>query len=172
MIGTLSLHDMKTILLRYVTYNQWANDRLLSFVSENFKPEQLEQSIVSSFPSVRTTLLHLWGAECIWLMRLKGESPTTWKWMEFSGSFQELYGEIIENDKAWIDFIETSGDAFLQTQFRYKSLDGTEYHNMVAEAVLHCMNHSTFHRGQLITLFRQLGFKKLFSTDLIAFSRD
>ena len=52
---------MKTILLRYVTYNQWANDRLLSFVSENFKPEQLEQSIVSSFPSVRTTLLHLWG---------------------------------------------------------------------------------------------------------------
>lgn len=92
--------------------------------------------------------------------------------MEFSGSFQELYGEIIENDKAWIDFIETSGDAFLQTQFRYKSLDGTEYHNMVAEAVLHCMNHSTFHRGQLITLFRQLGFKKLFSTDLIAFSRD
>ena len=45
-------------------------------------------------------------------MRLKGESPTTWKWMEFSGSFQELYGEIIENDKAWIDFIETSGDAF------------------------------------------------------------
>ncbi len=43
---------------------------------------------------------------------------------------------------------------------------------MVAEAVLHCMNHSTFHRGQLITIFRQLGFKKLFSTDLIAFSRD
>ena len=77
----------ETILLRYVTYNQWANDRLLSFVSENFKPEQLEQSIVSSFPSVDDFVapvgrgMHLADAP-------EGRIPDYLKWMEFSGSFR------------------------------------------------------------------------------------
>jgi len=39
--------------------------------------------------------------------------------------------------------------------------------------VHHCMNHSTYHRGQLITLARQLGMKEgVPSTDLLYFSRE
>jgi uncharacterized damage-inducible protein DinB len=33
------------------------------------------------------------------------------------------------------------------------------------------INHSTYHRRQLVTLLRQVGFTKLSSTDLFTYSR-
>lgn len=163
---------MKTLLLPYVRYNQWANDRLLNFISANCSNEQLNTEMKSSFHTICTTLLHIWGAESIWLMRLKGESPTTWKWMEFQGTLADLFGEMIAVGKEWVDFVETCGDAFLSSNFHYKTLDGKEHTSRVCDAIQHCINHSTFHRGQLVTMLRQLGFTKLVSTDFIAFTRE
>ncbi|MGI8581133.1 MAG: DinB family protein [Chitinophagaceae bacterium] len=39
------------------------------------------------------------------------------------------------------------------------------------EMLLHLFNHQTFHRGQIVTMFRQLGFDKIPPTDFIVFSR-
>lgn len=54
----------------------------------------------------------------------------------------------------------------------YKTLDGKEFKNTVEEVVTHCMNHGTYHRGQLITMLRQAGHTKVGSTDYIRFARE
>jgi uncharacterized damage-inducible protein DinB len=36
---------------------------------------------------------------------------------------------------------------------------------------LHCFNHSTQHRGQLITMMRTLGLDRIPATDLIVYQR-
>jgi uncharacterized damage-inducible protein DinB len=33
------------------------------------------------------------------------------------------------------------------------------------------MNHGTYHRGQLVTMFRQLGLEEIPSTDLMTFAK-
>ena len=38
-----------------------------------------------------------------------------------------------------------------------------------AETVLHQNNHATFHRGQLITMLRQIGFTNFTNTDLATY---
>ena len=91
--------------------------------------------------------------------------------MEYTGSMSELRHEILNNDEKWVEFIQTIQEADLEKKFTYNTLDGKSYTNIVADAVLHCINHSTFHRGQLITLLRQLGFTKLEPTDYIAYLR-
>ncbi len=57
-------------------YNAWANRRALS-AAEKLSPEQFIRSVVSSFSSVRDTLAHICAAECIWLERFKGRSPSS-----------------------------------------------------------------------------------------------
>ena len=162
---------MKNLLLKYVKYNLWANQRTLDFIQEFCTDEQLNQEITSSFPTIRKTLLHIWGAESIWLIRLNGTSPTTWTWMDFQGTQAELRSVILENDQAWIDFIESKDEKYFEDKFDFKTLDGTSYSSGRMEAIQHCMNHSTFHRGQLVTLLRQVGATKLPATDFIAYCR-
>jgi len=163
---------LKDLLLQYCHYNRWANERLLDFICTRCSDEQVNREIVSSFSSIRKTLLHTWGAESIWLLRLQGESPGTWKWMDHSGTLDELRQEILGIDSDWIRVVEKSSDDFLQSALSYQAVDGTPYSNPVSGIIQHCINHSTFHRGQLVTMLRQLGFTKLVATDLIAYLRE
>jgi len=163
---------MKDFILHYIRYNEWANRRITKFIEENVSAQQAEQVIVSSFPSLKETLLHIWGAESIWLQRLKGDSPTVWKGSTFSGTTTELCAEINNIDKDFIDFADSCGEAFLLSPFKYNNLEGKEFTNSRIDAILHCVNHSTYHRGQIITMLRQLNFTKLFSTDYIGYCRE
>ena len=163
---------MKDFLLQYIRYNDWANQRITKFILDNCSAEQIDKEVKSSFPSLKKTLLHIWGAESIWLQRLKGDSPEVWKGSTFSGSLDELCKEISQTNQDYIDFAESCGEAFLLSPFAYKNLEGKEFTNSRADAILHCVNHSSFHRGQLITILRQLDFTQLFSTDYIAYCRE
>jgi uncharacterized damage-inducible protein DinB len=162
---------LKQLLLSYTRYNHWANERLLSIVSSQITEEQLDLEVISSFKSLRKTIFHIWDAETIWLKRLNGEDVTDWPSKSFSGTTAEMITGLLDNNKALITFVETCGDQFLKTQFEYHAIDGTAYKNVVGDAIQHCVNHSTFHRGQIVTLLRQLGLTKLAATDYIAYCR-
>jgi uncharacterized damage-inducible protein DinB len=43
--------------------------------------------------------------------------------------------------------------------------------NLLAPILQHVVNHSTYHRGQIATMLRQLGTKAI-PTDLIAYHRE
>lgn len=163
---------LKDFLLQYLRYNQWANLRMINFIKENCSEEQVQKEIRSSFPSLRETLLHIWGAESIWLDRLNEENSPVWKAANYSGTFLELCNNILQSDDDLIAFVDACGEQFLNSPFVYRNMEGKEFRNTRSDTIMHCVNHSTFHRGQIITLLRQLEFTKLFSTDYIAYCRE
>src|SRR5213595_4115933 len=55
-------------------YNRWANATILNAVAPLSK-DDFSRKLGGSFPSVRETLVHIMGAEWIWLQRWKGASP-------------------------------------------------------------------------------------------------
>jgi len=65
---------VKELLSNLASYNLWATVRLCDFL-KTIPEEELDKEFVSSFPSLRKTLYHAWGAQQIWLMRIKGRSP-------------------------------------------------------------------------------------------------
>jgi uncharacterized damage-inducible protein DinB len=55
-------------------YNYWARDCQLQACAA-LTEEQFLRSLGSSFASVRDTLVHMVGAEWVWLERWRGRSP-------------------------------------------------------------------------------------------------
>jgi uncharacterized damage-inducible protein DinB len=51
-------------------------------------------------------------------------------------------------------------------------MKGIEFKSAVDEILFHVVNHGTFHRGQMITMLRELGYTSFPSQDLIAFTRE
>ncbi len=159
---------MKDLLMKYADYNLWANDRIAT-VLKGLDNSILDKEIPSSFNSIRKTVFHIWDAEFIWLQRLNGLSLSDWpskqygaetpidKFLETSNSFKQFVEQLHE--------VEFTGDCV------YKNLKGAEYRNPRNEVLQHIFNHSTFHRGQIVTMLRNSGVTELPQTDFIYYTR-
>jgi uncharacterized damage-inducible protein DinB len=151
-------------------YNAWANGRVLDSASA-LTTEQFSKPLVSSFPSVRDTLAHIWGSEWLWLERFQGRSPSS---LPDVGQFQEI--SVLrarwEDDEARLHkFVIGLTPDDLNRVHQYRTLNFGEYANPLWQSMQHMVNHGTYHRGQITTLLRQLNAKPL-SSDLIHFYRE
>jgi uncharacterized damage-inducible protein DinB len=151
-------------------YNQWANRRILEACGA-LTAEQFTQGMGSSFASVRDTLAHLYGAEWIWYERLFGRSHSGLPTGSNFPDLASLRQKFDEHDAQLIDYVSKLSPADLDRVIDYKNLAGKELSNPLWQIFQHLANHSTYHRGQVITMLRQLGAKPV-STDLIAFYRE
>jgi uncharacterized damage-inducible protein DinB len=157
-------------LQQHLKYNVWANGKIADFIAK--ADEKLfDTEVKSSFPSIRKTVYHIWDAEFIWLKRLQGESLADWPSKNFAGSRSQALAAWIECSKSLHDFIAAQDEAYLQQPVTYKNMKGDAFTNTAEGIIMHVVNHGTFHRGQLVTLLRELGYTDLSSTDLITFLR-
>jgi uncharacterized damage-inducible protein DinB len=163
---------MKQMLVDYARYNLWANENLITLF-RSLDDAQISQTIPSSFPSIRATLLHIWDAESLWLERLKGVSPTTWPSSHFSGANSAVFEVVLKTSKELIDFSIQQPAPFYREKKTFLTLsDGVEQRMEVVDMMHHTFNHSTFHRGQLVMMARQLGVTTIPRTDFIIYRRE
>lgn len=160
---------MRNTLKNYTAYNLWANNEMIKCV-EKLSQEKLHQTIESSFNSVFKTILHIWDAEYIWLKRMQGNSINDWpsKMLSKDGFSSNLF---LSNSANFNDFVQASDDSFFEQMCSYTNLKNEKFLTAYSTIIMHCMNHGTYHRGQLVTMFRQLGLNEIPSTDVITFDR-
>lgn len=161
---------LKDALVNLTKYNLWANTKNLGFIIEAGE-EKADLIQNSSFPSIRETLYHIWGAETIWINRLLDKPFTGWPGKNFKGTLSDAGGVFLNTSKDFIVFAEGKNETDFNSIITYKNIEGKEFSNSISQMVMHCMNHSTFHRGQIVTLLRNAGFTHLSSTDYITFCR-
>ena len=155
---------------KHLQYNAWANQKTVEIL-KGVDDVALDTELKSSFPTIRKTLMHVWDAQQIWLLRLEGQPTTKWPSQDFTGDTAELYRRYLEDSKAIADFIAAKDRAFLDSHISYKNMKGLEFTSNVEDILFHVVNHGTFHRGQIITMLRELGFTSFPSQDLIAYLR-
>jgi uncharacterized damage-inducible protein DinB len=151
-------------------YNQWADRRMVEACSA-LTNEQFTRDLGSSFRSVRDTLVHLYGAEWVWNERIEGRSPTS---LVAGTGFPDLASvrtKLEEMDSFYIDYVSRLTPQDLERVIHYKSFAGDEFSNPLWQTLHQLTNHASYHRGQIITLLRQLGAKPV-TTDLIAYYRE
>jgi uncharacterized damage-inducible protein DinB len=150
-------------------YCEWANDRVFAS-AEALTPEQLRESVASSFPSVRGTLGHIVGTEWIWLRRWRGESPAAAPDWVAESSLRELRGHLAKVQSEREAHLAGLTNDDLDRVVEYRTLSGQACADPLAGLLRHVVNHSTYHRGQVATQLRQLGVVPP-TTDLVAYLR-
>ena len=161
---------MKKMLAHYAAYNLWANNRLLEIIN-NLTDEQVDREITSSFSSIRKTVLHLWDVENIWWQRMKLVEVQIWQSDNYTGSLMELNNNLLAQSKQWKEWIDIATEAALEHEFIYRNSKKDQFKQPVYEMLLHLFNHQSYHRGQLVTMLRQVDEKNIPNTDLISFLR-
>ncbi|MEO6720352.1 MAG: DinB family protein [Ferruginibacter sp.] len=161
---------MKETLQQYASYNVWANQKIFD-IARQLSEEQINQEIISSFPSVYKTLLHMLDAENIWWQRMKLEEHIERVSDTFTAPYAELEKRVLQQSKLWEDWVKNANEFQLQHVFAYQNSKREQFKQAMKEVLLHIFNHGTYHRGQLITMFRQLGVEKIPATDFIVYTR-
>lgn len=152
-------------------FNYWAHHRILGVV-KTLTQEQFTRNFGSSHGGIHGTLFHSMGAEEIWLKRWKGINPTTFAKPEDYPTFDALtrHWEMVEHDM--MDFVRAlKSEDDIRKTITYKDLKGNEYFQPLWQLMQHLVNHTTYHRGQVVTMLRLLDVKPV-GTDLITFYRE
>lgn len=154
-------------ILELYRYNTWANLRVLD-AAGRLASDAFLKDLGNSFPSVRDTLAHIIGGEWVWLERWKGSSPKAlpqgWE-LPTIDAVKSRWSEV-ERDQA--EYLRTLTEDALDAQVQYVNFKGQPFKYALWQQLSHVVNHSTYHRGQVTTMMRQLGAEPV-STDLLLY---
>jgi uncharacterized damage-inducible protein DinB len=150
-------------------YNSWATNRV--FESLIKVPEvDYRRDLKSSHGGIHGTLTHLVGAEKIWLSRWIGKPETSLmseKEVPSLAALKEIWEDVAARTAKFISRLD---DEKLLSTFEFTTMQGKTLTHVYQHALQHLVNHSTYHRGQIAALMRQVGAQPI-GTDLIAFCR-
>ena len=150
-------------------YDVWATNLVVEAVTP-LTEEQYRRDLGSSHGGVHGTLTHLHGADRIWLDRMLGSAQPRITSPEEVPDLADMRRRIAEYQNDMNGFIVKLSDEKLQEKFSYTDIRGNPWTTVLWHAMVHKVNHASYHRGQIITMLRQLGAKPV-TTDMIAWFR-
>ena len=161
---------MKELLDQYARYNVWAHKKLLELINTLNKREQ-HQEVPSSFNSLYKTVFHVWGAESVWFNRLRHENFRI-NGDPFGGLMLDLSLALETKDEQLMNWVLSRDENALKEKLAYSNSKGEQFNQPSNQILMQVFNHSTYHNGQMVTMFRQLKIEKIPQTDFIAWTRE
>jgi len=152
----MNLVDVKHLF----DYTEWANALALDAATKLSEGE-LVRDFSISHRSILGTLVHMAGAEWIWLERWHGNSPTGAEaWSIWS---TESCPDLTTLDTRWLELVERRtaftdnlDEARLSAELAFTLLNGDRNSMRLVDQMQHVANHATLHRGQVVGMIRQL----------------
>ena len=146
-------------------YDRWASKRILMLVGA-LTPEQFTRDLGGSFPSVRDVLLHIVGSKWAWLTYWKESNPSDRILTQLFTRSETIFGpesiptldtaeaKWAEVESEELEFVNEVTDELLERKLPVGNTSLS-----LAHLMQHLANHSTYHRGQIAMMLRQLGAK-------------
>lgn len=135
---------MKEYLRRLFAYNSWANEQLIVSLK---KVETVPEEILK-------LINHIYAAQTLWLSRIKNEHyQTVVIWPQ--EDFEQLRNKIEVSDKEWIAFVSQISEERIEQILKYVNTKGDSFSSKIGDIILHVVNHSSHHRGQITAFMRR-----------------
>jgi uncharacterized damage-inducible protein DinB len=166
----MNLADIK----RSFDYMEWAN-ALAMEAAAKLPDEGLHRDFGISHRSIFGTLVHMAGAEWIWVERWHGHSPAKAEaWGLWSTeacvdlpALQDRWDAVIDKRARLVSELDEDR---LAADLAYTLLSGDPSSLHLVDQMQHVVNHATMHRGQIVGMIRQLGLEPP-GTDLLFYLR-
>lgn len=148
-------------------YTVWANRSQLAALTQ-IAPEDLVRDTGASFGSLLWTMGHLVGMERTWLARFLGNPLDPAPGPETYPDLPALWAAFDEHAAELEFYIASLTEDQLDLEVSWTSRAGEGRQQKLWQTLVHMVNHSTYHRGQVVTLLRQLGYQPP-ASDLTAY---
>jgi uncharacterized damage-inducible protein DinB len=155
-------------------YDRWANSRVFQEAS-TLSVEQFTRDLGGGLRSVRDTLVHIIAGEWSWLAYWKEASPSPAFLADLRRRRDALFNpdafpnvatvqlKWVEVEKELAEFVDRVTEEALCKMLPFRATQVKLVHLME-----HVANHSTYHRGQIALMMRQLDAEPL-ATDFHVF---
>jgi uncharacterized damage-inducible protein DinB len=155
--------------LELFAYNAWGH-RIIFDAVGTLPDGEYHRDLKSSFGGIHGTLAHIVWAEQLWLHRWLGRpNPAVAQGTDLRtlADVRSRWEQVEGEREA---FAAGLNDARLEETRVVKPSTGGEYVHSFRQMFRHFVNHSSYHRGQIVVFLRQLGHAAP-NTDLIRFYR-
>ncbi len=147
---------MKTFFKDLFEYNHHINQKLSDIFTNN--QDKTSEKSVSLFN-------HILNAHQIWNNRINAIQPTFGIWvLHNTQDFKNIDKTNYEQTLYILDNFD------LTESLNYSNSKGQPFNSSIRDIYFHVINHSTYHRGQIATEFKQHGLEPLV-TDYIFYKR-
>lgn len=163
------MSHLKQLLLAQIDYSAWATGQMLNLCSR-LTPDQLDSELGASHSSILRTFRHCHDGERVWLQRLveaKNERLPPGPAPEHSFEFLvQDWPKIWRGYRQWLESASEADLTFVLPTLLPNDacLRFTRW-----QIILHVVNHSTFHRGQIVSMLRTFGLP-LSATDITSYN--
>ena len=160
--------DQLTLLTQY---KKWANERLfraLALVSE----EDLTRAQPIVFGSLLKTLNHVRAMDLVWKGHLEGTAHGfTTRNPDPSPPFAEVRRSQEEIDAWFVQYAVRLAPPVAVEVVEFEFIGGGKGVLTRSEMIMHCVNHGTYHRGNVAAMLYQIG-RTPPTTDLPVYLRE
>ena len=156
-------------LKMHLDYSGWASRRLVEAAAQ-LSSEELNHDFQTADRSVLGTLVHIFGADRLWLSRMH-QSPNPVYTTEADFHLPVLQSDWPALHERWREWAAELTDDDIRQELAYHDMKGRPWQQPVWQLVLHVVNHATHHRGQVSGFIRALGHTPP-ATDLTWYYRD
>ena len=139
---------IKEDLLEHLEFHIWATERMLT-ACEILSLGELKKDIGGAFGSLFGTLVHMYSADDIWLAR--------WQGREDVGFTSEDAFEGFEDLRASWEAIQGRLRDYLKDADTDEVMEVVGHRHALWQMALHMIDHSSFHRGQVMYFLREAG---------------
>jgi uncharacterized damage-inducible protein DinB len=137
----------------------------------NISSPEFETDLGGSFPTIKETLMHILWVELLFLRRWQGSSTVDLSQPPDLHGVEAIKAAWEKLEKERTHYLRELNEGKLDETIQFLNTRGQSISIELWQAIFQCANHSTFHRGQIVTKFRQLG-KVPPLTDFVLFCRE
>ena len=150
-----------------IKFHLWRRDSITQLIAD-IDSTYLTRELTGSFSSLYIVLNHLVWAEKVWLSRVK--KNTTAMMPENGMNVDRLLQEWKQVSDDWAALIENTPENEFETVLTYFNSRGEKYSNTLGEIIIHFIDHSTYHIGQMMNAIRGFGLEPV-QTNFIHYLR-
>lgn len=160
--------SIKKLMTSYAAYNLKANQQFVDWLNNQLETP-LQQDVPSSFNGVLKTLNHIWAIDEMWCAYLFKNDDAVNRYGVENLQPKEVFKGLLKRSAIIAEKVGQLTDEQFVENINIKT-PWFEANLTIAEYLQHLFNHSTYHRGQIVTIAHNLRFTEMPSTDFLFYS--
>jgi uncharacterized damage-inducible protein DinB len=154
--------SLKKLMTNYADYNLWVNQQFVNWLSTK-SDELLHKELPSSYSSIIKTLNHIWATEEYWFSII-AETPEFDKRENVDLVTEEILNGLLNRSTHLAELIKSLSEEELTKKVKIES-PWFQCELPKCDYLLQVINHGTYHRGQIVTIGRNIGITDATNTD-------